>query len=279
MKSTMLSGKTALVTGSTSGIGLGIARSLAEQGANIVFNGFGDAQQIEKLYTDIGAEFGVQTAYHNADMSKPGEIEAMMAYATEKFGGVDILVNNAGIQHVAAVEDFPTEKWDAIIAINLSSAFHTTRLALPAMKRKNWGRIINLASVHGLVGSSQKSAYVAAKHGLVGFTKVTALETAQTGVTANAICPGFVLTPLVQKQVDDRAAREGLDNDAARKALLLEKQPSGEFVTPEELGALDRKSGVQGKRVDPGGCGIIKKKNNHASPNPTHARNPHHSID
>jgi len=233
-----LSGKTALVTGSTSGIGLGIARALAGQGANIVFNGFGDAQQIEKLYTDTGSECGVQTAYHNADMSKPDEIAAMMEYAASKFGGVDILVNNAGIQHVAAVEDFPPERWDAIIAINLSSAFHTTRLALPGMKQKNWGRIINLASVHGLVGSSQKSAYVAAKHGLVGFTKVTALETAQTGITCNAICPGWVLTPLVQKQVDDRAAREGLDNDAARKALLAEKQPSGEFVTPDELGAL-----------------------------------------
>jgi 3-hydroxybutyrate dehydrogenase len=238
MKSSMLSGKTALVTGSTSGIGLGIARALAEQGANLVFNGFGDAQQIEKLHTDIGAEFGVQTAYHNADMSKPAQIEAMMAYAQEKFGGVDILVNNAGIQHVAAVEDFPVEKWDAIIAINLTSAFHTTRLALPGMKQKNWGRIINLASVHGLVGSSQKSAYVAAKHGLVGFTKVTALETARTGVTCNAICPGWVLTPLVQQQVDDRAARENLSNDEARKALLAEKQPSGEFVTPDELGAL-----------------------------------------
>lgn len=238
MKSTMLSGKTALVTGSTSGIGLGIARALAEQGANLVFNGFGDAQQIEKLHTDIGAEFGVQTAYHNADMSKPEQIEAMMAFAQEKFGGVDILVNNAGIQHVATVEDFPVEKWDAIIAINLTSAFHTSRLALPGMKQKNWGRIINLASVHGLVGSAQKSAYVAAKHGLVGFTKVTALETAQTGVTCNAICPGWVLTPLVQKQVDDRAAREHLSNDEARKALLAEKQPSGEFVTPEELGAL-----------------------------------------
>lgn len=238
MQANMLSGKTALVTGSTSGIGLGIARALAEQGANIVFNGFGDAQQIEKLYTDIGAEFGVQTAYHNADMSRPDQIAAMMAYAEQKFGGVDILVNNAGIQHVAAIEDFPPERWDAIIAINLSSAFHTTRLALPAMKRRNWGRIINLASVHGLVGSSQKSAYVAAKHGLVGLTKVTALENAGTGVTCNAICPGWVLTPLVQKQVDDRAAREGLDNDAARRALLLEKQPSGEFVTPEELGAL-----------------------------------------
>jgi 3-hydroxybutyrate dehydrogenase len=234
----MLSGKTALVTGSTSGIGLGIARALAEQGANLVFNGFGDAQQIEKLYTDIGQEFGVQTAYHNADMSKSEQIEAMMAFAHEKFGGVDILVNNAGIQHVAAVEDFPTEKWDAIIAINLTSAFHTTRLALPGMKQKNWGRIINLASVHGLVGSAQKSAYVAAKHGLVGFTKVTALETAQTGVTCNAICPGWVLTPLVQKQVDDRAARENVSNDEAKRALLAEKQPSGEFVTPDELGAL-----------------------------------------
>jgi 3-hydroxybutyrate dehydrogenase len=234
----MLSGKTALVTGSTSGIGLGIARCLAEQGANIVFNGFGDARQIEQLHTGVATEFGVQTAYHNADMSKPAEIEAMMKFAADKFGAVDILVNNAGIQHVANIEDFPADRWDAIIAINLSSAFHTTRFALPAMQQKNWGRIINLASVHGLVGSAGKSAYVAAKHGLVGFTKVTALENAHTGVTCNAICPGWVLTPLVQKQVDDRAAREGISNDASRKALLAEKQPSGEFVTPEELGAL-----------------------------------------
>ena len=238
MNTSMLSGKTALVTGSTSGIGLGIARTLAQQGANIVFNGFGDAQQIEKLYREVGQEFGVQTAHHNADMSRPAEIEAMMKFAEDKFGGVDILVNNAGIQHVSNIEDFPIEKWDAIIAINLTSAFHTTRLALPGMKEKNWGRIINLASVHGLVGSAQKSAYVASKHGLIGFTKVTALETAQTGVTCNAICPGWVLTPLVQKQVDDRAARDGLSNEAAKKALLAEKQPSGEFVTPEELGAL-----------------------------------------
>jgi len=238
MKSSMLSGKTALVTGSTSGIGLGIARALAEQGANIVFNGFGDAQQIEKLYTDIGVEFGVQTAYHNADMSRPDEIAAMIDYALQKFGSVDVLVNNAGIQYVASIQDFPPERWDAIIAINLSSAFHTTRLALPGMQQKGWGRIINLASVHGLVGSSQKSAYVAAKHGIVGLTKVTALENAQGGITCNAICPGFVLTPLVQKQVDDRAAREGVDNDTAKKALLGEKQPSGEFVTPDELGAL-----------------------------------------
>jgi 3-hydroxybutyrate dehydrogenase len=171
-------------------------------------------------------------------MSKPDQIAAMMAFAGEKFGGVDILVNNAGIQYVANVEDFPVEKWDAIIAINLSSAFHTTRLALPYMKQKNWGRIINLASAHGLVASAQKSAYVAAKHGLVGLTKSTALETAPTGVTCNAICPGWVLTPLVQKQVDDRAAREGISNEQAKKNLLLEKQPSGEFVTPEELGAL-----------------------------------------
>jgi 3-hydroxybutyrate dehydrogenase len=238
MKSSMLSGKTALVTGSTSGIGLGIARALGEQGANLLFNGFGDAQQIEKLYTDIGQEFGVQTAYHNADMSKPAEIEAMTKFAGDKFGGIDILVNNAGIQHVAKIEEFPTERWDAVIAINLTSAFHTTRLALPGMKQKNWGRIINVASVHGLVGSAQKSAYVAAKHGLVGFTKVCGLETAQTGVTCNAICPGWVLTPLVQKQIDERAAREGISVEQARRELLAEKQPSLEFVTPEELGAL-----------------------------------------
>ena len=238
MQSTMLSGKTALVTGSTSGIGLGIARSLAAQGANIVFNGFGDASQIEALYTGIAREFDVKTAYHGADMSRPDQIEAMMGSAAGQFGGIDILVNNAGIQHVSSIQDFPTERWDAIIAINLTSAFHTTRLALPYMQQKNWGRIINLASVHGLVASANKSAYVAAKHGIVGLTKVTALENAHTGVTCNAICPGWVLTPLVQKQVDDRAAREGVSNDEAKKLLLAEKQPSGEFVTPDELGAL-----------------------------------------
>ena len=238
MASTILAGKTALVTGSTSGIGLGMARALAAEGANIVFNGFGDAAEIDKLQADVAREFKVQTAYHNADMSKPAEIEAMMAFAAAKFCGVDVLVNNAGIQYVASVEEFPVEKWDAIIAINLTSAFHTTRLALPGMRAKNWGRIINLASVHGLVGSEQKSAYVAAKHGLLGLTKVTALETAHTGITANAICPGWVLTPLVQKQVDARAAKEGLSNEDAKRALLGEKQPSGEFVTPEELGAM-----------------------------------------
>jgi 3-hydroxybutyrate dehydrogenase len=238
MQSNMHKGKTALVTGSTSGIGLGIARAFAAQGANIIFNGFGDAKEIEALQASVKDQFGVMTAYHNADMSKPLEIEAMMKFSAERFGGVDILVNNAGIQHVANVEDFPVEKWDAIIAINLSSAFHTTRLALPSMKTKNWGRIINIASVHGLVGSAQKSAYVAAKHGIVGFTKVTALETAHSGVTCNAICPGWVLTPLVQKQVDARAAQESVSNEVAKKNLLLEKQPSGEFVTPEQLGEL-----------------------------------------
>lgn len=238
MQASALKGKTALVTGSTSGIGLGIAKTLAAQGANIVFNGFGDMKEIDALQADVAREYDVRTAYHNADMSKAAEIAAMMQFAAEKFGGVDVLVNNAGIQHVANIEDFPIEKWDAIIAINLSSTFHTTRLALPAMKSKNWGRIINIASVHGLVGSAQKSAYVAAKHGVVGFTKVTALETAHTGVTCNAICPGWVLTPLVQKQVDARAAQEGISNDAAKKSLVAEKQPSGEFVTPEQLGAL-----------------------------------------
>jgi 3-hydroxybutyrate dehydrogenase len=234
----MLQGKTALVTGSTSGIGLGIARKFAAQGANIVFNGFGDMKEIEALQANVKDEFGVKTAYHNADMSKPAEIEAMMRFAADQFGAVDVLVNNAGIQYVANVEDFPVEKWDAIIAINLSSAFHTTRLALPAMKERNWGRIINIASVHGLVGSAQKSAYVAAKHGIVGLTKVTVLENAHTGITCNAICPGWVLTPLVQKQVDARAAQQGMSNDEAKKSLLAEKQPSGEFVTPEQLGEL-----------------------------------------
>jgi 3-hydroxybutyrate dehydrogenase len=230
----MLTGKTALVTGSTSGIGLGIALQLAKQGANIVLNGFGDyagpEQQIQAL--------GVQTLYHGADMSKPAEIQAMVQAAAARFGQIDILVNNAGIQHVAAVQDFPVDRWDAVIAINLTSAFHTSRLALPAMQKANWGRIINIASAHGLVGSANKSAYVAAKHGLVGLTKVTALENATTGVTCNAICPGWVLTPLVQKQVDAKAAEFKISNDEAKKLLLGEKQPSMQFTTPEELGDL-----------------------------------------
>ena len=230
----MLKGKTALVTGSTSGIGLGIAKALARQGATIVMNGFGEVvgprAEVEAL--------GVQAVHHPADMSKPAEIEDMMRFAAGKFGRVDILVNNAGIQYVANVEDFPVERWDAIIAINLSSAFHTTRLAIPAMRAANWGRIINIASTHGLVASPQKSAYVASKHAIVGFTKAVALETATTGVTANAICPGWVLTPLVQKQIDARAQKDGIPVDQAKKELLGEKEPSLQFTTPEELGEL-----------------------------------------
>ncbi len=238
MQNRQLSGKTALVTGSTSGIGLGIAHALAAEGANIVFNGFGDAAQIAELQRETADKFGVKTAYSSADMTRPAEIEQMMNDAIAQFGSIDILVNNAGIQHVATVEDFPVERWDAVIAINLTSAFHTTRLALPSMKKNNWGRIINIASAHGLVASVGKSAYVASKHGIVGLTKVTALENAQTGVTCNAICPGWVLTPLVQKQVDARAAQLGVSQEEAKRGLLLEKQPSGEFVTPEQLGAL-----------------------------------------
>ena len=230
----MLKGKTALITGSTSGIGLGIAKALAQQGANIMLNGFGD---IEGPKAEIAA-LGVQVDYHGADMSQPADIEAMMQQAATRFGRVDILVNNAGIQHVARIENFPVERWDAIIAINLSSAFHATRLALPAMKAANWGRIINVASVHGLVGSAEKSAYVAAKHGVVGLTKVTALENATTGVTCNAICPGWVLTPLVQKQVDAKAEALKISNAEATKLLLGEKEPSMQFTSPEELGAL-----------------------------------------
>ena len=234
----MLKGKTALVTGSTSGIGLGIAVALARQGAHIVLNGFGDVEAPRAQVLEAGKAAGIKVGYHGADMSKAAEIEAMMKYAAAEFGRVDILVNNAGIQHVAKIQDFPAEKWDAIMAINLSSAFHTTRLALPAMQQANWGRIINVASVHGLVGSAEKSAYVAAKHGVVGLTKVTALENATTGVTCNAICPGWVLTPLVQKQVDAKAAAQGISNEAATKQLLGEKEPSQQFTTPEELGEL-----------------------------------------
>ena len=230
----MLKNKTALVTGSTSGIGLGIAKALARQGANVMLNGFGN---VEEARAEVAA-FGTRVSYHGADMSKPAEIEAMMQAAAAEFGRVDILVNNAGIQHVASVEDFPVERWDAIMAINLSSTFHTTRLVLPAMKAANWGRIINVASIHGLVGSAEKSAYVAAKHGVVGLTKVTALETATSGVTCNAICPGWVLTPLVQKQVDAKAAALGISNEEAKRQLLGEKEPSMQFTTPEELGEL-----------------------------------------
>jgi 3-hydroxybutyrate dehydrogenase len=230
----MLQGKTALVTGSTSGIGLGLAQALAAQGANIVMNGFGE---VDAALAQVRA-LGVQVSYHGADMSKPAEIEDMVRHAQATFGGVDVLVNNAGIQHVARIENFPPERWDAVIAINLSSAFHASRMVLPGMLARNWGRILNVASVHGLVASAEKSAYVAAKHGLVGLTKVTALENATTGVTCNAICPGWVLTPLVQKQVDAKAAALGISNEQAKRQLLAEKEPSLQFTTPEELGAL-----------------------------------------
>ena len=228
-----LKGKTALVTGSTSGIGLGISLGLARAGANVVLNGFGDANAV---IAEV-EQFGGRVGHHPADVSDPAQIAEMFAYAEREFGGVDILVNNVGIQHVATVEEFPVERWDAIIAINLSSVFHSTRLALPGMRAKGWGRIVNIASVHGQVGSVGKSAYVAAKHGVIGLTKVVGLETATSNVTCNAICPGWVLTPLVQKQIDDRAAG-GVDPQQAQHDLLAEKQPSLEFVTPAHLGEL-----------------------------------------
>ena len=229
-----LKGKTALVTGSTSGIGLAIAIGLAKQGVKIMLNGFGDK---DAAIAAIQA-CGVEVEYHSADMSKPAEIQDLIEQTEKRFGTLDILVNNAGIQYVANIEDFPADQWESIIAINLSSAFYTSHHALSGMKQRNWGRIINIASVHGLVASTQKAAYVAAKHGIVGLTKVTALENAKTGITCNAICPGWVLTPLVQKQVDARAEREGISNEAAKNALVSEKQPSGEFVAPEQLAAL-----------------------------------------
>ena len=237
MRTQSLEDRTAVVTGSTSGIGLGVARALAASGANILLNGFGDKAQIDKLVAELKAQYKVEVGYSAADMSKPVDVAAMVAQATRELGRVDILVNNAGIQHTAPVEEFPVEKWDAVIAINLSAAFHAIRAALPQMKSRNWGRIINIASAHGLVASTQKVAYVAAKHGVLGMTKVVALETATTGITCNAICPGWVLTPLVQKQIDDRAAKQNIPIERAKTELLSEKQPSLEFATPEEIGA------------------------------------------
>jgi 3-hydroxybutyrate dehydrogenase len=233
-----LRGRTALVTGSTSGIGLAIARALAEAGANVVTNGFGDVDGALLALAPVAARSGARLEHHGADLAVPSEIEAMMAHARSRFGAVDVLVNNAGVQHVAKVEAFPTERWDQLLAVNLSAAFHTTRLALPEMKARNFGRIVNVASVHGLVASAEKAAYVAAKHGLVGLTKVVALETARTNVTCNAICPGWVRTPLVERQIEARAAERGLDVAAASDALVSEKQPSGDFVSVDELAAL-----------------------------------------
>ena len=231
----MLKGKTAVVTGSTSGIGLGIAEGFAKEGVNLVLNGFGDAAEIEKIRAGLASKFGIKVTYDGADMSKPEQIEAMMKKAAADFGGVDILLNNAGIQHVCPVEDFPTAKWDAIIAINLSSAFHTTKMAVPYMKSKGWGRIINVASAHAMVASPFKSAYVASKHGIMGFTKTVALEVAEKGVTCNAICPGYVLTPLVEKQIPDTAKARGMTIEQVKKDVLLAAQPTKQFVTTEQV--------------------------------------------
>ena len=233
-----LRGKVALVTGSTSGIGLGIARALAAEGADIMMNGFGDAAAIEALRAELAATHGVRVFHDGADVSRAAPIAAMVARTEAELGRLDILVNNAGIQHVAPIAEFPAEKWDAIIAINLSSAFHATQAAIPGMTARGWGRIINIASAHGLVGSAEKSAYVAAKHGIVGLTKVTALELANAGITCNAICPGWVLTPLVQKQLDARAEREGRSVADVTHTFLTDKQALAAFSTPEGIGAL-----------------------------------------
>jgi 3-hydroxybutyrate dehydrogenase len=233
----MFVGKSVVVTGSTSGIGLGVARAFAQGGASVMLNGLGDATQIEATRATLAAECGVTVAYHPADMTKPGEIADMVAQAATRLGGVDILVNNAGIQHVAAVHEFPPEKWEAILAINLSSVFYATRAALPHMKARKWGRVINIASAHGLVASPFKSAYVAAKHGVVGFTKSCALEVAEEGITVNAICPGYVLTPLVEKQIDDQARVHGIPRDNVVRDVILAPQAIKQFARIEDIAA------------------------------------------
>ena len=234
----LLKGKSAVITGSTSGIGLGIVRAFASAGMNVMLNGFGDTAEIERTRAAIEKEFGVLTAFSGADMSKPADIVTMIRAAQQAFGKVDVLVNNAGIQHVEPVETFPIEKWDAIIAINLSAAFHTIRAVLPEMKAQKWGRIINVASAHALVASPFKSAYVAAKHGVLGLTKTVALETAEHGITVNAICPGYVLTPLVEKQIPETAKARGITEQEVITTVLLHAQPTRQFVTTEQIGAL-----------------------------------------
>jgi 3-hydroxybutyrate dehydrogenase len=233
-----LSGKTAIVTGSTSGIGLGVVRAMAAAGANVVLNGFGEAADIEKTRGQIADRWGVQAVYDGADMSKPESIRGMVERAERMFGSLDVLVNNAGIQFVAPLAEFPAAKWDAIQAINLAAAFHATKAALPGMIARNFGRIVNVASAHGLVGSPFKAAYVAAKHGVIGLTKVTALETAEANITCNAICPGYVWTPLVEKQIDDQAKAHNLPRDRVVREVLLAKQPNKRFATVDEIGAL-----------------------------------------
>ena len=234
----MLEGKIAIVTGSTSGIGRGIATALAAAGCGVMLNGFGEAAAIEAQRAELETRFRVPIAYSSADVSQPGQIRDMVGETARRLGGVDILVNNAGIQHVAPIVEFPEERWDAVIAINLSAAFHTAKAVLPHMLAKNWGRIVNIASAHGLVASGEKAAYVTAKHGLIGLTKVTAIETANSGVTCNAICPGWVLTPLVAQQIAARAAAQGIPEAKAREDLLREKQPMLDFTTPEQIAAL-----------------------------------------
>ena len=247
-----LEGKTALVTGSTSGIGLAVARAFAAEGCKVMLNGLGDRDAIQALRDDIAGNAGVEVAYHGADMSKPAEIADLVADTRAKLGGVDILVNNAGIQHVARVENFPPDKWDAVIAVNLSASFHTIRAALPAMKQKGWGRIVNIASTHGLVASTHKIAYVAAKHGLIGLTKVMGIECADTGVTCNAICPGFVSTPLALAQIEVKAKADGISMEQASRLLIGEKQPQVQFTTAEQIAGLavflasDTASNMQG---------------------------------
>jgi 3-hydroxybutyrate dehydrogenase len=232
----MLKDRVAIVTGSTSGIGLGIARELAKLGADLVLNGFGDAGEIEQIRSDIERDHNTRVVYDGADMSKGEAVRGLIAATIEKFGRLDILVNNAGIQFTAPVEEFPPAKWDAILGINLSAAFHGIAIAVPQMKRQRWGRIVNIASTHGLVASTHKAAYVAAKHGLVGLTKVVGLETAGSGVTCNAVCPGWVRTPLVEKQINDIATEKGITQKQAAQELLAEKQPSLDFASPEQLG-------------------------------------------
>ncbi len=234
----MFIGKTALVTGSTSGIGLGIARSLAAQGANVILNGFGEPGAIGRLKEDLAERYDVQVRYDGADMSQAGAICGMMEKALSEFGCIDLLINNAGIQHVAPVDEFPVDRWNAILAINLTAGFHTTRLALPAMKRKGYGRVVNVASAHALVASPYKSAYVAAKHGVAGFTKTVALEVAESGITVNAVCPGYVLTPLVEQQIPDTAKARGISTDEVIRNVLLAAQPTKKFVTVEQVAAL-----------------------------------------